>query len=128
MFKRILVPLDGSGRAERALPIAARLARATGGSIFLVRVLSTEPARLPSAPGKPNLVQTVGQADRALAESYLAGMAESELLTGIPVQTYVPVGLISPSILTMAAEKDAALIAMGSNANTVCKLSSSTVS
>ena len=49
MFKRILVPLDGSGRAERALPIAARLARATGGSIFLVRVLSTEPARLPSA-------------------------------------------------------------------------------
>src|SRR5205823_12013738 len=85
MFKRILVPLDGSGRAERALPIAARLARATGGSIFLVRVLSTEPARLPSEPRKPNLVQTIGQADRALAESYLAGVAESELLTGIPV-------------------------------------------
>jgi len=26
-------------------------------------------------------------------------------MTGIPVQTYVPVGLISPSILTIAAEK-----------------------
>src|SRR5436305_12699455 len=48
MFKRILVPLDGSGRAEQALPIAARLARASGGSIFLVRVVSTEPASLPS--------------------------------------------------------------------------------
>ncbi|TMF41365.1 MAG: universal stress protein [Chloroflexi bacterium] len=121
MFKRILVPLDGSGRAERALPIAARLARATGGSIFLVRVLSTEPARLPSAPGKPNLVQTIGQADRALAESYLAGVAESELLTGIPVQTYVPVGLISPSILTMAAEKHADIIAMCSHGYTGVK-------
>src|SRR2546421_10495545 len=121
MFKRILVPLDGSGRAERALPIAARLARATGGSIFLVRVLSTEPARLPSAPGKPNLVQTIGQADRALAESYLAGVAECELLTGIPVQTYVPVGLISPSILTMAAEKHADIIVMCSHGYTGVK-------
>src|SRR5205085_6832790 len=121
MFKRILVPLDGSGRAERALPVAARLARATGRSIFLVRVLSTEPARLPSAPGKPNLVQTIGQADRALAESYLAGVAESELLTGIPVQTYVPVGLISPSILTMAAEKHADIIVMCSHGYTGVK-------
>ncbi len=57
MFKRILVPLDGSGRAERALPIAAHLARASGGSILLVRVVSTEPASLPSAP-KPILIQT----------------------------------------------------------------------
>ena len=60
MFKRILVPLDGSGRAEQALPIAARIARASGGSIVLVRVLSTAPAHMPSAPGRPNLIQTVG--------------------------------------------------------------------
>jgi nucleotide-binding universal stress UspA family protein len=31
MFQRILVPLDGSPRAERAIPIAARLARNSGG-------------------------------------------------------------------------------------------------
>ena len=49
MFKRILIPLDGSGRAERALPIAARMARAAGGSIILVRVVSTAPASMPSA-------------------------------------------------------------------------------
>ena len=76
---------------------------------------------MPSAPGKPNLVQTIGQADRALAESYLAGVAESELLTGIPVQTYVPVGLISPSILTMAAEKHADIIVMCSHGYTGVK-------
>src|SRR5947199_10402518 len=87
MFKRILVPLDGSGRAERALPIAAHLARASGGSILLVRVVSTEPASLPSAPARPLLIQTVGEADRTLAESYLAGVAGSDLLAGIPVQT-----------------------------------------
>ena len=93
MFKRILVPLDGSGRAERALPVAARLARASGGSIVLVRVVSTAPATMPSASAKPILIQTVGEADRVQAESYLRGVAESDLLTGISVQTQVSVGV-----------------------------------
>lgn len=101
MFKRILVPLDGSGRAERALPIAARMARAGGGSIVLVQVVSTEPAALPSVPTKPNLIQTVGEADRMLAESYLAGWASSDLLRGLSVQIQVPVGLIPPSIIAV---------------------------
>ena len=38
MFKQILVPLDGSTRAEQALAVATRLARASSGSIVLVRV------------------------------------------------------------------------------------------
>ena len=117
MFKRILVPLDGSGRAEQAIPIAARLARASGGSIFLVRVVSTEPAHLPTAH-KPILTQTVGVADRALAESYLRGVAESELLTGIPVQTRVLVGLVSSSLLAVAADEHADIIVMCSHGYT----------
>ncbi len=40
MFQRILVPLDGSLRAEQALPVAARIARATGGSLLLVQVIN----------------------------------------------------------------------------------------
>lgn len=38
MYQQILVPLDGSARAERALPVAARLARASGGKVVLLRV------------------------------------------------------------------------------------------
>lgn len=41
MFKHVLVPLDGSLRAERALPLAARIVRVTGGSITLLRVVTT---------------------------------------------------------------------------------------
>ncbi len=41
MFQRILVPLDGSARAERALPVAARLTRASGGSIVLLRAVTS---------------------------------------------------------------------------------------
>jgi nucleotide-binding universal stress UspA family protein len=40
MSQRILVPLDGSVRAEYALPIAARIARASGGSLHLLEVVS----------------------------------------------------------------------------------------
>jgi nucleotide-binding universal stress UspA family protein len=35
MFKRILVPLDGSVRAEHAIPIAVRVARAYRSSVVL---------------------------------------------------------------------------------------------
>ena len=54
MFKRILIPLDGSTRAESAIPVAARIARAYGASITLLRVVET-PVELwfpPDSPGK----------------------------------------------------------------------------
>src|SRR6185312_8976413 len=40
MFTHILVPLDGSRRAEQALPVAARLAHASGGTVVLLQVVS----------------------------------------------------------------------------------------
>jgi nucleotide-binding universal stress UspA family protein len=39
MFERIFVPLDGTEHAERALPMAARIAHATGGTLILVNVV-----------------------------------------------------------------------------------------
>lgn len=118
MFKRILVPLDGSGRAERALPIAARLARASGGTVFLVRVVSTTPASSPSAPARPILIQTIGEADRNLAESYLRGVAASGSLNGVSVQTQVSVGLVAPSILAVAADQHVNIVVMCSHGYT----------
>ena len=38
MFRHILVPLDGSLPAEHALPLAARLAKVSGGIITLLHV------------------------------------------------------------------------------------------
>src|SRR5260370_42234525 len=39
MFKRILVPLDGSERAEQALPVSARVARGAVRSVMLLLVV-----------------------------------------------------------------------------------------
>ena len=48
-IRRVLVPLDGSERAERALPLAITVARATHSSVTLLRVIQT------SAWGGPHL-------------------------------------------------------------------------
>ena len=39
MFQHILVPLDGSSRAEEALPLAAYLAHQARGTLSLLRVV-----------------------------------------------------------------------------------------
>jgi nucleotide-binding universal stress UspA family protein len=39
MFERIVVPLDGTEHAERALPVAARIAHATDGTLIVISVL-----------------------------------------------------------------------------------------
>ena len=54
---------------------------------------------------RTTLVQTVGETDQTLAESYLTEVAESNLLTGNSIQTHVPVGLVSPTILASVTDK-----------------------
>ncbi len=39
MFERIVVPLDGTEHAERALPVAARIAQATNGTLIVISVV-----------------------------------------------------------------------------------------
>lgn len=39
MFKKILVPLDGSAGAEHAIFVAGRIARASSAKMLLVRVV-----------------------------------------------------------------------------------------
>src|SRR5215475_3278454 len=42
MFHHLLVPLDGSSRAEEALPLAAHIAHRSGGTISLLRAIPPE--------------------------------------------------------------------------------------
>ena len=75
MFGQMLVPLDGSERAEQALPVAARIARATGGSLLLVQVVTPpidDSGGLAPVPiGTGEVVE-----EEQLARSYLATVAE----------------------------------------------------
>jgi len=85
MFRRVLVPLDGSRMAERALPIAARIARASGGTIILVRVVTTplgqQPTLTPSLPS--GSIQAIVEMGRAEANTYLRKITASSDLQAV---------------------------------------------
>jgi nucleotide-binding universal stress UspA family protein len=111
MFTKILVPLDGSKRAESALPVVARIARASGGSIVLLRValipkdysrymgVDSMPASYALSVEVPSAQEVI---DREVytAKSYLRKIATSDMLAGITTETKVLVGSVAQSIIS----------------------------
>lgn len=98
MFQRILVPLDGSARAEQAIPAAARIARAFGGVVLLLCVVP--PAARPEKVRVPEEYPTVGT-DEQLAEAaeYLKSVVASAQLDGVPAEVHTDIGMVAPTLL-----------------------------
>ena len=95
-MKTILVPLDGSGLAERVLPFAVRLARAGDGRLVLLRA-----ARARARPGRP--------------EQELDAVAEQLRAYGIAAEARVSDDDPAAAILGAARETRADLIAMSTH-------------
>ncbi len=122
MFKRIVVPLDGSTRAERAIPVAARLVRASsGGAIILLRVVTT-PLEIGSqvVPLSGFAASTL-EADIDAATSYLTALSRSEELDGVGVKMKVLTGVAARTILDVVVEEQADLVVMCSHGDTGVK-------
>jgi nucleotide-binding universal stress UspA family protein len=115
MFERILVPLDGSARAERAIPVAARLTRASGGVVVLLRVAGFPSAFAPYTLADPWTVQRIIDADVAEAQEYLEGVAGLHRLQGVRVETEVIVGTAANTILSVAGTGRFGLIVLCSH-------------
>lgn len=118
MFTRIFVPLDGSLRAEQALPVAARIAHATEGTVVLARVVGIAPELnpyfvLPPA-GAPGLALEALDA----AKDYLTQVAHSDVLAGIEPVTVVLTGMAAHELLDEIEAQQADLVVMTSHGHT----------
>lgn len=114
MFQHILVPLDGSSRAERAIPVAARLAQASGGVVVLLRAVGL-PTRFVPYPGT---LQAIIDADLAEARSYLESIAHVSGLSNIRTETKVISGQPGDVILSVIDTHHIDLVVMCSHGYT----------
>src|SRR5947209_3409641 len=121
MFQRILVPLDGSVRAEEALVLAARLARASGGSLCLLRVVNTAAKLEMYGPGAAIFLQDLQSDECMRATAYLATMAYSPSLQGIKVRIATFIGDPATTVLDASLENDTDLIVLCSHGYTGIK-------
>lgn len=109
MITRILVPLDGSEFAERALPVAASIARATGAAIDVVLVHERSPVRTDREETVMWRAEDVylDRLARALADDARVQVA-SETIAGSPAH----------AICARAADRKADLVVMSSHGRT----------
>lgn len=101
MFRHILVPLDGSLHAESALPVAARIARASAGMLILLRTISAVSENEQNAGTSwSSFLQGKLQSEQEEAQQYLARIASSASLAGLALSVVVPRGPIAAAIQT----------------------------
>jgi len=119
MLKTILVPLDGSSRAEAALPVAAQIARTSGGVIVLVQIVSLATEYWPAITTPyPSMAQAAVDAELEEASRYLKQIAASAELAGITTKTTTQFGAAAPALLSVALSYNADLIVLCSHGYT----------
>lgn len=113
MYKKILVPLDGSPLAEKALDHAVRMARAFDSEIILFEVVHFMPIY-----GSPELVAPllVDEKQKELAEKYLAKVAREIEAKGVKVRSLVKTGQqVAIEIIDFAKENRVDMIIMSTH-------------
>ena len=118
MFKRIMVPLDGSKAAERALPPARQLAAALGAELRLVHV--TEPAeaipwRLAPLSLHAEAVETMMSGDERAARAYLETLRTRLVAAGVAVTIECLSGYAAATLIDYEREAQIDLVVLASH-------------
>jgi nucleotide-binding universal stress UspA family protein len=100
MFGRIGVLLNGSARAELALPVAARLARAAAGTVVLLHVVDPAGDLAPYYPSDLEVVQEMIHDEKVAAHGYLEGIAHGSQLADVRTVIAVRCGQPAPRIFS----------------------------
>lgn len=112
LFQRILVPLDGSLRAERALPLAARIARVSRGSLILLRVVEEIPEKNAGVTLTSSLESRRMQAQLDEAQRYLTVLTQSREIADIPFTIIIQTGPVIPTIMSRVQSSQADLLVL----------------
>jgi nucleotide-binding universal stress UspA family protein len=116
-FPLILVPLDRSERAERALPVAERLAAAFGSTLLIAQV--SEPiVTIRDFPGPalvPQVYHELAEIEEQLTREYLDRVATELRGRGRHVELRALHGQPAPALLDLEAGEQVDLVVMASH-------------
>jgi len=117
MHKGILVPLDGSKRAEKILAHVEELARVCDAEVVFLRVLECSPvvSGIVGAPFDEEQCRKESQQRREDVESYLESWQGKFSEKGIAARTRLGSGPVVKAILDAAEHEGADLIALASH-------------
>jgi nucleotide-binding universal stress UspA family protein len=116
MYKKILVPLDGSDRAEGILPHVEELAKRFGSEIIFMRVVEGDYF----VPGYQEVVDISGYEQeynrrKNEVETYLEDIKQRFNAKGISTRTIVSYDSVVQSILNTADKEEVDLITVASH-------------
>jgi len=119
MFKRILVPLDGSALSERALAPALKIGELEGGRVTLMRAPVVDLMLVPTVEfyGNYSLRGMEHALERARKEAreYLEAMERAHARPNLELETTVAEGDPAEAILNTAAARKSDLIVMSTH-------------
>ncbi len=114
MYRKILVPLDGSKRAEKILPHVAEMAKRYNAKVIFLHVIEYK-AITTTEGAFINLSDQEFDQAKKQAEILLDGIQEEFLQKNIESQTFVIYGPVVEGIIRLAAQEGADLIALASH-------------
>jgi nucleotide-binding universal stress UspA family protein len=115
MYERILVPLDGSVRAEQVIPHAKVLAKLSGAKLILLRILEPFP---PVRSMSPEDLKIIKRHAREWAEEYFIKITADLQEEDIAVESIISEGRASVMIAKFAEQNDIDLILISSRGRT----------
>jgi nucleotide-binding universal stress UspA family protein len=116
MYRKILVPLDGSKVAEGVLPHAKALAYSEGAELILLTV-GANPA-VDFAFSDPGLAQSAISEQEERSKKYIIEIERQLQAAGFKTSTALRVGSVAEVILGVAEEMDVDCIAMSTHGRT----------
>lgn len=116
MYKKILVPLDGSPLAEAVLPHAQALAKSEGAEIIILRVAVTPNEGV--FVHNPALAETIIKEIKEEVREYTELEVAKLQTSGLQVSGITRDGLVPDTILNVAEETHADIIAMSTHGRT----------
>jgi nucleotide-binding universal stress UspA family protein len=110
MFKKILVPLDGSENAEKVIPFVITEAQKHNARIIIIRVI---PPLRPAIMSIPAVVERVDQDIEGIVRAYLDKIINSLRTQGLKVEAAIEKGNPAECILRYAEITGCDLIVIG---------------